>query len=181
MGMLESPQTYYYGSLLDVESVSPRIMLAAFNGIPRTIISCCSTTNCSDKTSSSNIACYKMLYDNCRSIIVIIAEDMNAQDRRIQLVSVFLIKRIEMAICFWIWQRRVNWWVWVQRSRRRKVIFGYIHVPTEKEHNSTISSSTRCGETVQWTASLTTRCALYSLIIGRVLPKIRLSPITCQR
>ena len=64
MGMLVSPRTY--GSLLDVESVSPRRMLIAFNGNPRTIISCCSPTSCSDKTEP--VKFYSMLQDVIRQL-----------------------------------------------------------------------------------------------------------------
>ena len=48
VGIMVEPRAY--GSLFNVESVSPRIMVAIFSGNPETIIvSCYCPTNCSDE------------------------------------------------------------------------------------------------------------------------------------
>ena len=74
VGILVSPRAY--GSLLSVESVSPRIMVAAFNGNPMsTIVSCYSPTNCSDEIEA--VEFYSMLQDVIRQLpkhnVIIIA------------------------------------------------------------------------------------------------------------
>ena len=78
VGMLVSPRAY--GSLLNVELISPRIMVATFNGHPKTtIVSCYSPTNCSDEIKAVEI--YSMLQDAIRQLPkhnVITAENMNA-------------------------------------------------------------------------------------------------------
>ena len=77
--MLVCPRAY--GSLLNVESASPRIMVTTFNGNPKTtIISYYSLTNCSDNIEA--IESYRMLQDVIRQLpkpVIIIAGDMDAQ------------------------------------------------------------------------------------------------------
>ena len=78
--MLISPKAYQ--SLVNVESISPRIMVASFNGNPKkTVISCYSPTNCSVKLEIQNI--YHQLTDSMKNIlkhnVLIIGGDMNAK------------------------------------------------------------------------------------------------------
>ena len=80
VGILLSPQAY--STLLHVESVSARIMVATFNGYPKTtIIACYSPTNCSEEAEASDF--YIGLQDSIRQVpkhnVIIVAGDMNAQ------------------------------------------------------------------------------------------------------
>ena len=57
VGILLSPHAY--GTLLKIETVSARIMVATFNGNPKTtVISCYSPTNCSDE-SEYYLSCWR--------------------------------------------------------------------------------------------------------------------------
>ena len=80
VGVLVIPRAY--GSLLDVEPLSPKIMVATLNKNPKTtIFSCFSPINCSDKIEV--VEFYRMLQDIIRQLpmhnVVIFAGDMNAQ------------------------------------------------------------------------------------------------------
>ena len=71
-----------YGSLLNGESVSPRIMVAKFDGNPKTaIVSCYSPTSCSDEKES--VQFHSMLQDVIRQLpkhnVIVIAGDVNTQ------------------------------------------------------------------------------------------------------
>ena len=60
--MLLSPMAYW--SLLNVESISSRIMIATFNGNPKvTVVPCYSPTNCSDEEEA------KEFYDQLKELI----------------------------------------------------------------------------------------------------------------
>ena len=76
--MFISPKAYQ--SLVNVESISPRIMVATFNGNPKTtVISCYSPTNCSDELEIQNF--YHQLTDSIKNIpkhnVLIIGGDMS--------------------------------------------------------------------------------------------------------
>ena len=78
LGILVSPRAY--GSLLNVESVSPRIVVATFNENPKTtFVSCYSPTDCSDEIEAVQV--YSILQDVVRQLpkhnVIIIAGDMN--------------------------------------------------------------------------------------------------------
>ena len=80
IGLFLSPKAYH--SLLNVESISPRIMVATFSGNPKvTVISCYSPTNCSEETEVSTF--YKQLFQLIKQItkyrILLIGADMNAK------------------------------------------------------------------------------------------------------
>ena len=80
VGMFISPKAYQ--SLVNVESISPRIMVATFNGNPKTtVISCYSPTNCSDELEIQNF--YHQLTDSIKNIpkhnVLIIGGDINAK------------------------------------------------------------------------------------------------------
>ena len=77
--MLFSPQAY--NALISAEMITPRIMIATFNGNPQTtIISCYSLTNVSDETKVETF--YEDLISVTRQVpkhnILIIAGDLNA-------------------------------------------------------------------------------------------------------
>ena len=77
--MLFSPQAY--NALISAEMITPRIMIATFNGNPQTtIISCYSPTNVSDETKVETF--YEDLISVTRQVpkhnILIIAGDVNA-------------------------------------------------------------------------------------------------------
>ena len=78
-----------YGSLLNAESVCPRIMVATFNGNPKTTInSCYSPTSRSDKIEAVGV--YRKLQNVIRHLPnhdIIIAGDMNAQVRSEDIVG----------------------------------------------------------------------------------------------
>ena len=78
--MFISPKAYQ--SLVNVESISPRIMVATFNGNPKTtVISCYNPTNCFDELEIQNI--YHQLTDSIENIpkpnVLIIGGDINAK------------------------------------------------------------------------------------------------------
>ena len=79
-GMLVDPRAY--GSLLNVKSVSLRMMVATFYGNPKTtIFSCYSPTNFSDEKEV--VEFYSMLQDVIRQLpkhnVIITAGDLNTQ------------------------------------------------------------------------------------------------------
>ena len=78
--MFISPKAYQ--SLVNVESISPRITVATFNGNPKTtMILCYSLTNCSDELEIQNF--YHQLTDSIKNIpkhnVLIIGGDINAK------------------------------------------------------------------------------------------------------
>ena len=80
VGMFMSPKAYK--SLVNVESISPQIMVTTFSGNPKTtVISCYSPTNCSDELEIQNF--YHQLTDSIKKIskhyVLIIENDMNAK------------------------------------------------------------------------------------------------------
>ena len=80
VGILLSPQAY--GTLLNVESINTRIMVATFNGNPKTtFVACYSPTNVSEEIQAQEF--YTQLQDTIRKIpkhnVTIVAGDMNAQ------------------------------------------------------------------------------------------------------
>ena len=80
IGLLLSPRAYK--ALQNIESITPRILIATFSGNPETtIITCYSPTNCSDEEVTSNF--YGELTSLTKAIprhnFIIIGGDMNAQ------------------------------------------------------------------------------------------------------
>ena len=78
--MFISPKAYQ--SLVNIESISSRIMVATFNGNPKTtVISCYSPKNCSDELEIQNF--YHQLTNSTKKIlkhnVLIIGDDMNAK------------------------------------------------------------------------------------------------------
>ena len=78
--MFISPKVYQ--SLVNVESIIPRIMVATFNGNPKkNVISCYSPKNCSDELEIQNF--HHQLADSIKNIpkynVLIIGGDMNAK------------------------------------------------------------------------------------------------------
>ena len=80
VGILLSPQAY--GTLLNVESINARIMVATFNGNPQTtFVACYSPTNVSEEIQAQEF--YTQLQDTIRKLpkhnVIIVAGDLNAQ------------------------------------------------------------------------------------------------------
>ena len=74
--------SFAYKSLLNVESISPRILIATFNGNPKVSIVCCySPTNCADEEIVQDF--YNQLLDLIKQIpkhhVLLVCGDMNAK------------------------------------------------------------------------------------------------------
>ena len=159
-------------------------MVSTFNGNPKTtIVSCYSPSDCSGKIEA--VEFHSMLQDAIRQLpkynFVVIDGDMNAQvgsediggfsfhdkTNRNGIFLLDLTKETEL----------------VSRStkfqKKRKVSFGHIHIPTEKEHNPTISSTTRSGNSAMDCQSYNTTCSVQSDHRPSTA-KIRLSLTTCR-
>ena len=71
----------YYGSFFNVESVSPGIIVATFNGTAKTTAVFCYRPNCSDTIEA--VRFYSMLQDGIRQLqehnVIIIVDDLNVQ------------------------------------------------------------------------------------------------------
>ena len=149
VGMLVSPRAH--GSLLNVELVSSRIMVATFNGNPKTTLSSCySPTNYSDEIEA--VESYSMLQDVIRQLpkhnVIIITGDMIAQVGSEDIVGFSFHDKKNRNDNLPLGLTKECELVSISTKVQKKKGKLWTHIPMVKEHNSTISSSTKSGKAV---------------------------------